>query len=619
MVLPEDLQSRIFHLDEQISNFFGGLPREDEELGCETEMARNKQLLSILSKICALVREETAKNSPYVPELVKVVNEIFNSSVESAYGDPYEPDESRLFDFMPSWAHDDAAGQPLVKDTVKLSFPGFQSDFLQSILQGLPEPPSDLKSILTVPDPWSDAMKLHPKSSPLARPRPDLPLLTPAVSSPAAMCVYDARCEILSEPISSPVELLLSPSNNILVLNAAGGYKNRVPVLSYRFLSGSEHLTKFPDEHSVEAGLIRMAHSMALDESRKLIFVGDYDRVKSYAWGVPNGQNYQYGPDPTHTLNSSHVDGPLAVLPNEGLETHDETGSAGIGGRDKSIRDNTWRDDPEELEDSVGSSPTSRVKLADCQGLTFNGWRPLTQAPSTMLCYPDSYDCLTIDLEHDGRMAARYIGHGGKIADVSVSEADPQTFLTACSDGYARLYDLRTPLPVLTFDAACQQEGCRTTVLAHPDGVPTVFTGTDKSEQIKMWDVRARTPVYELATGNNRVQSLVWDSARNHLYAATECKYQDRMGYHHDYRPAKLSTGNGPVDKEMDGLDEDEDYPMEDDRAWPKYAWHKENYFGYMFDAGEDRIFRYAFKPDPDTSVLPEYGLANAYERSMFW
>ncbi|KAG8776119.1 hypothetical protein FRC12_001079, partial [Ceratobasidium sp. 428] len=96
-----------------------------------------------------------------------------------------------------------------------------------------------------------------------------------------------------------------------------------------------------------------------------------------------------------------------------------------------------------------------------------------------------------------------------------------------------------------------------------------------------MWDVRARTPVYELATGNNRVQSLVWDSDRNHLYAATECKYQDRMGYHHDYRPAKLSTGNGPVDEEMDGLEEDEDYPMEDDRAWPKYAWHKENYFGY--------------------------------------
>jgi hypothetical protein len=141
-----------------------------------------------------------------------------------------------------------------------------------------------------------------------------------------------------------------------------------------------------------------------------------------------------------------------------------------------------------------------------------------------------------------------------------------------------------------------------------------VFTGTEKSEQITMWDVRARSAVYELATGNNAVESMVWDSKHNSLYAATQCDYIDRHGGHHGYRRAKIPKStvlkaerqvmrvggknidsNGDeddvdVDDDDEAEDEDDEYDDDDnDKAWPQDAFHNEDYFGYTFDAGEHR------------------------------
>jgi hypothetical protein len=128
-----------------------------------------------------------------------------------------------------------------------------------------------------------------------------------------------------------------------------------------------------------------------------------------------------------------------------------------------------------------------------------------------------------------------------------------------------------------------------------------VFTGTGRAEQIKMWDIRARTPVYELATGNNQAQSLAWDSNRNYLYAATECIYQDRMGNHHGYRHAKKRK----YDDDDDDDDEYEDYEV-DGRSWPENAWHNEDYFGYTFDAGEHRICMF-FSPHMINQILMRF------------
>ena len=115
-----------------------------------------------------------------------------------------------------------------------------------------------------------------------------------------------------------------------------------------------------------------------------------------------------------------------------------------------------------------------------------------------------------------------------------------------------------------------------------------------------MWDIRARTAIYELATGNNAVVALAWDDACNSLYAATECRYVDRMGSHHDYRRAVIPKRRTEVTEEevngegADDIDEgDED--NKDNKAsfgkkWPKKACHSEDYFGHTFDAAGHRL-----------------------------
>ncbi|KAF8598017.1 hypothetical protein BDV93DRAFT_354678 [Ceratobasidium sp. AG-I] len=476
-----------------------------------------------------------------------------------------------------------------------------------------------------VPDPWTESMKRHPKTSLLARFRPGIPALTPTPANPLAMSVYDARCEITSSEICSPIKLQISQGGSCLALNAMGGYKNRSPVLSYFILGDEELMLK---GHFLEVGLADIAYHMALDESRRLIFLGGESRVKSYAWGAPGGDNYKK-PLATHILDSGRTIGPIAVLPNgtvvragkgnaavwslEGLQTHGMDGDKVIE-EEVDTDEDTWSDDDdEEIEQSSGSQPTSQLAFTDNSNMKPTHWKPLIQSPSSMLCTTATmgeeteYDCFLLDLEHGGKIATCFLGHGGVVSDFSVSAPDPQVFLTACNDGYARLYDLRRPLPVLTFDACGQGEFCGAVALAHPDGIPTVFTGTGKAEQIKVWDVHARTPVYELATGNNGVSSLAWDAERNSLYAATETSHMDRLGNHHDYRRAKI-----PKHSNM-SHDDDED----GERCWPKGAMHGEDQFGYAFDAGDHRLYSYQFKEDPNPDVLPEYGHATMDE--SYW
>ncbi|QRW11836.1 WD40 domain protein [Ceratobasidium sp. AG-Ba] len=201
------------------------------------------------------------------------------------------------------------------------------------------------------------------------------------------------------------------------------------------------------------------------------------------------------------------------------------------------------------------SSPATHMKFASELDQPISRWIPLPQAPSTMLCHAEPYDCLTIDLEQQGKVTSRYLGHGGKITGFSASESDPQAFLTTCHDGLARLYDLHTALPVLTFDLGQRGDTCKSALLIHPDSITS-----SRAEQIKMWDVRARTSVYELATGNNAVTSLAWDSSNNALYAATERNY-------YDYRHARKlreeseysdSDENGSQTS-LDDVEDDED------------------------------------------------------------
>ncbi|OBZ65326.1 hypothetical protein A0H81_14795 [Grifola frondosa] len=151
-------------------------------------------------------------------------------------------------------------------------------------------------------------------------------------------------------------------------------------------------------------------------------------------------------------------------------------------------------------------------------------------------------------------------------------------------------------------------------IFIHPDGIPTLFTAGQETQQIKMWDIRARAAVYELATGNNAVNTMAWDSRRSTLYAATECLNMDRLGRTFDYRKARIPK--------WAQMREDEDMEDEDDWAehcWPKQAYHCENFFGYAFDAGEHRpLYGYTFKEDADMTKVPVYGHAYLDEEDMW-
>lgn len=96
-----------------------------------------------------------------------------------------------------------------------------------------------------------------------------------------------------------------------------------------------------------------------------------------------------------------------------------------------------------------------------------------------MICATDTksnnYFCHALDLEAGGKSVSRCLGHGDSIDGFSTSTGDSNVFLTSCTDGFARLYDVRHPLPVMTFATARNLEPVPAAVLAHPNGIPCKF------------------------------------------------------------------------------------------------------------------------------------------------
>ncbi|KAG6814634.1 hypothetical protein H0H93_012806, partial [Arthromyces matolae] len=143
-----------------------------------------------------------------------------------------------------------------------------------------------------------------------------------------------------------------------------------------------------------------------------------------------------------------------------------------------------------------------------------------------------------------------------------------------------------------------------------------LFTGAAERQEITLWDIRTTTAVYDLSTGNTNVTNLAWDCVRNTLYATAECDYVLRSGDYYDYRIARMPQFL--IDEEI-GADRDSDFEYidedEHDFCWPRTAFHEEDYFGYLYDAGAHVLLEYKFKENPDTKILPEYGQAWAEDR----
>ncbi|CUA72580.1 hypothetical protein RSOLAG22IIIB_10136 [Rhizoctonia solani] len=534
MTLPDTVQERISRLKERLEKCKKKMERlldaEDED---RFERVRDESFLKIFTDSCTLVRDAEIDSAPYLPELLKTIQALHDDALAYAYSSPV------MFDYVSSWAHDDEHGRPLVKDKFGVELPRIGESGRMRLI------------------PWKQGLQRHPQSSRLSRFRLALPPLSATRANPLAMSIFDARCEVSSQCVVEPVDLAISNDGSVLATTGMFGYKHRDPGLEYFFLERpDDEYSKFPEEHFEGLGLASIPTHLAVNGTHRLIFAADGYRVKSYSWGALDG-SIRNDLHPTHTLDSTTSGGPIAILPNgtviragqgradswtiDELPTHGATGKRIIGSK---IKPESLSDEPEKIERSSGSLPSTHIQFVDEPLMAPSVWGPLADSPSTFV-YADP--------------------------------GDPQVFLTACNDGYARMYDTRQSLPVLTLDACGEAAECESALLVHADGIPMVFSGSTQKEQIRLFDIRARCCVYELSTGNNAVRSLAWDSTRNALYAATECSHKDWMGFRHNYGPSMTAEIlNRP--------------------------------------GGDHCVYRYAFKENPDVSVLPAHGDARPGE-----
>lgn len=290
--------------------------------------------------------------------------------------------------------------------------------------------------------------------------------------------MYEARCEVSNHDLALPIKLHLSAGDSCLASICMGGWKNRDPLL-YTYLLDNDQ-DKFPRSRHPGPGLESIATQVTTDAPRKLVFIADDERVKSFHWETDLA---------THTLNSgSKFRGPICVLSNGSLlragrgcaavwklddtETHGPRGSNRIG-KKFSVED-SWRDDPEEIERSSGTAPTSKLVFEEAlQKSTISDWAAHPSSPNTMLSATE-YALVSIDMVHGAKVGTKFIGQGGSATGIETDPGvAPDTFVTGCIDGYIRMWDVRQPLPVLTIAVGDRSNPCA--AFAHPGGIPSTL------------------------------------------------------------------------------------------------------------------------------------------------
>jgi hypothetical protein len=136
------------------------------------------------------------------------------------------------------------------------------------------------------------------------------------------------------------------------------------------------------------------------------------------------------------------------------------------------------RDDADMIEDSAGSPASLVIPFAD-SAFAVSTWTAHPSVAGVMLCATElrmsgDSSFISLDLE-GGKTGARYLGVGGEITGFSTSAAGPNAFLCSANDGYARLYDVRVRLPVLSLAAGYGATSCSAALFVHPDSVPSAF------------------------------------------------------------------------------------------------------------------------------------------------
>ncbi|TCD63392.1 hypothetical protein EIP91_005600 [Steccherinum ochraceum] len=603
--------------------------------------ARQARFKELLARICSAVRADAAY--PNVdPDALRRADELLSSMVWEAYGEKWG------FKFLPPFSHTYGT---LVKDSERTNLAATSNPIISIIraMEGLAGPAPSVEDIVGDNSyhlhkfmTHDKLPKPHENSSPISRFRPGGSEIAKRITdaTPLAQAVYQARFSAYDISTPTPLSMVLPPNSSCLAIIGAGGWKNRDPMLTYYLLDEEGDWAAFCKMDGVEVGLSQVAQEAAVDPERKLLWVGDGHRVKSYQYGT-NSKSVG-----KHTLRTKNT-GPLMLLDKgskilragtsgidswnvDELPDHGPKGTKRIGEGKFNI-EHSMRDEPEEIERSTGVAAHTSTPLA--QGAVEP--RTWTRLPSgqVLVSSKKKFSVWLTDLETGLKPVTRFVGHGAFVNEFSISEQDPNSFLTACNDGIARLYDVREPLPRLSFDNGMSSEPLYSALYVHVDGLPVVFTGGQKSESIKVWDVRQKSILYELATGNNSVLNLAWDAPRSTLLACTESQYMDWMGGLHGYRPAYLprteynrknigeERWNQQAERERKkarDVDSDDEDDFDGRHWWPDRAFHDESAFAYSFDSGGHSLFAYKFGLDADPKILPDYGRAYPQDDDYF-
>ncbi|KAL1753338.1 WD40-repeat-containing domain protein [Schizophyllum commune] len=618
----------------------------------------SKELLAIMSAACKNARD-AAKDpdaSAIRQDLLQKTNALLDEAIDTAYDYRWD-----FFDFLPSYAHTDDGSASLVEDPAhdenlfmsigNTFFKIYKAHVMLKQPPGAPPPTDDFPR----PAEFNKTPKPHNNTSPLARFRSEDVIPQIPSSAPVAQAVFYGCCSISSKDrMPPPVGIITAPNADVLLMSGRTGYKEAEAFLDYYDLSTAPKGKGMPKGKFLKkTGLNDIAYHIAIDASRKLLWAADRDRAKSFSYD-PNNLLL-----PVHTLRCERS-GPLAVLDGgarvlrggkdgvdvwniDELSTHGPAGSDRIGEGEETLHD-IWRDidGTAYIEPSTGAPRTSSIDFTGTidQWHIPSRWATGGKLKALTAAEEDQSTALARDLRDGGKVTMRYLGHGGTINCITSSDEDPNSFLTAADDGFVRLFDVREPTPQLTINAGECSEHCFSALYIHVNGIPVIFTGgAHKTQCIRVWDPRAKKLVYELATGNNSVQSLAWDAPRSTLYAATECNALDRAGIRHGYRRLRMPDGDNSIhDKRRqpagepprkrarldagdgDGDDEGDDFEEECDleRGWPKRAYHNEKYFGYAWDCGDHRLVHYKFGIDADPTIVPEYGDASPGEENRW-
>ncbi|EAU85556.1 hypothetical protein CC1G_06269 [Coprinopsis cinerea okayama7 len=627
-----EAMERLECLHEDFKSLQEELPDRMEDVETQSQEGEVKdEYIEILSEFTAIIEVAEEEKAEDLEAIIQKADDIFSEAI--AFADANDNDHSaiQLFYAMHSFAHNDET-RPLLcherkENTVSHYFSNSVMKDFFSFFQIDPERIAEAKKKFRLPPSWKTTLRPHPRSNPCARFTDKVVETSLPGNVPRANFVFQARCEVQPTDINQPSGVCISNDGKGFVTSTFGGWKRRDPYIRYHSFVGGRG--------TFSVGLGNLTET-CFDHDKFLIAAGDWDRIKTY---IRRGEEDKAKMRPLHTMASKDYTGAMSFLPNnrlarcgkgqlaiwnlDDLPTHGPSGKDIIGSGIDEDDLNTWRM-TEDVERSSGSQHHTTQPLAWTDHI-IKKWHPHPSQTNVMLCASDpkdskQYRCHAIDIENEGKIVARYLGIGGAVDSFATSRGDPNVFAVSSDDGYTRLYDTRRPLPVVTIKAP-EVDSMRTAALCHPDGHPFLFIGSDKEECIRLWDLRARIPVYELATGNNSVVAMTWNDEANELYAITEWVYSDRHEGPDGYRVGKVPPpqSNTEGDNEDDDMEDEEEDEEEDpdpynkwvkdewERMWPARAFHAENYFGHTFDMGCHAVLRYRFTENPDPQALPAW------------